>query len=206
MSPPRHYRIFHESRNRSLFCAVVSSWPQTNAEESWFLKLPYLGFRGSSPQTVVLTFSSHDSPCPALSHMLWECRETGSWSRPADGAEKGLQPLSAGSAETTSGWQSSNAAVLFGITRRDGYRVDVVYLVFWFLMIVLLYHEGYNLEGGLIQSSFILFIATLYITSYEVISHPLIWCISSFQWDWKLPKAGVPSSLPLYPIKIMLGT
>ena len=108
---------------------------------------------------------------------------------------KGSPPLSASSAETTSGWQSSNAAVLFRITRRDGYRVDVVYLVFWFLMIILLYHEGYNLEGGLIQSSFILFIATLYITSYEVISHPLIWCISSFQWDWKLPKAGVPSTI-----------
>ena len=75
MSPPRHYRTFHESRNRSLFCAVISSWPQTNAEESWFLKLPYLGFRGSSPQTVVLTFSSHDSRCPALSHMLWERAE-----------------------------------------------------------------------------------------------------------------------------------
>lgn len=82
--------------------------------------------------------------------------------------------LSAGSFETTSGWQSSNAAVLFGITRRDGYRVDVVYLVFWFLMIILRYHEGYNLEGGLTQPSFILFITAVYITSYEVSSHPLI--------------------------------
>lgn len=158
MSPPRHYGIVHESRTRSLFCAVVSSWTQTNAEESWFLKLPYLGFRGSSPQTVVFTFSSHDSLCPTLSHMLWECTEMlGTGPNLHDSVEKDSSLLSAGSFETTSGWQSSNAAVLFGITRRDGYRADVVYLVFWFL-IILLYHEGYNLEGGLIQSSFILFI------------------------------------------------
>lgn len=93
MLPPRHYGIVHESRTRSLFCAVVSSWPQTNAEENWFLKLPYLGFRGSSPQTVVFTFSSHDSLCPTLSHMLWERTEMlGTGPNLNDSVEKDFQP------------------------------------------------------------------------------------------------------------------
>lgn len=77
-------------------------------------------------------------------------------------AEKDSQPSLRWQHETTSSWHSSNAAVLFGITRRDGCRVDVLYLVFQFLMTALLYHEVYNLEGGLIQSSFTFSVATLY--------------------------------------------
>lgn len=45
-----------ESRLRRLHCALTFSLPQINAEERWFLKLPYLCSRGSSTQIVVFTF------------------------------------------------------------------------------------------------------------------------------------------------------
>lgn len=91
--------------------------------------------------------SFHDSHCSAFSSHV--PRAVGTRPSLQYSTEKDLQPSLSRQNDTPARQRSLNAAVLLGITRRDGSRVDVLYFGFPSLMTTSLYHEVDELEGGL---------------------------------------------------------